>query len=205
MAWKPDYVTSDDLKAFVRISDSDDDTQIALAVTGASRAVDRHCKRQFGQTDSTEERFYTAEWDRLRRRWVIQIDDLMTETGLAIDFDVDDDETYSGSIDEYRLRPANAAANGRPWTEIVVHPDSTTKPTAREGAVRVTAQFGWTAVPDTVKQATLLQGSRILSRRDSPYGVAGSPDLGSEMRLLAKVDPDVAVILDEFVRHWAVV
>jgi hypothetical protein len=46
----------------------------------------------------------------------------------------------------------------------------------------------------------MLQASRFYARRDSPYGVAGSPDLGSEVRLLSKVDPDVAVSLADYVR-----
>jgi hypothetical protein len=64
--------------------------------------------------------------------------------------------------------------------------------------VKVTALWGWTAVPVAVKQATLLQASRFFSRRHSPYGVAGSPELGSEIRLLARVDPDVGVSLRDY-------
>jgi len=56
-------------------------------------------------------------------------------------------------------------------------------------------------VPTTVKQATLLQASRVFARREAPFGVAGSPDMGSELRLLEKVDPDVAVMLVPYVRN----
>jgi len=63
--------------------------------------------------------------------------------------------------------------------------------------------WGWSAVPVPVKEATYLQASRFHSRRDSPYGIAGSPDQGSELRLLSRVDPDVAVSLSDFVRWWA--
>jgi hypothetical protein len=55
-------------------------------------------------------------------------------------------------------------------------------------------------VPSAVKLATRLQASRFMARRDSPYGVAGSPDAGSEIRLLSRVDPDVAVALRGFSR-----
>ena len=51
------------------------------------------------------------------------------------------------------------------------------------------------------QEATLLQASRLAARRDSPFGVAGSPDAGSEMRLLARVDPDVAVALEPYRRR----
>jgi hypothetical protein len=68
--------------------------------------------------------------------------------------------------------------------------------------VEVRATFGWTAIPDLVISATLLQAGRFASRRDSPYGIAGSPDTGSELRLLDKVDPDVAVMLAPLTRWW---
>jgi hypothetical protein len=67
----------------------------------------------------------------------------------------------------------------------------------------ITVKWGWTAFPVPVVNAAKLQTARFVARRDSPYGIAGSPDQGSEMRLLARVDPDVAVILRPFVRVWA--
>ncbi|NIL59971.1 phage gp6-like head-tail connector protein, partial [Salinispora arenicola] len=70
------------------------------------------------------------------------------------------------------------------------------------GELTITAPWGWPAIPTAVVLATQLQASRLLTRRDSPYGVAGSPQDGSEMRLLARVDPDVEVVLRPYVRHW---
>jgi len=209
MAWAPDYCTAAELKAYVRIGDTADDTQVALAIAAASRAVDRFCsrnamRRQFGLVASAEARYYTAHYDDARLRWVVEIDDLMTTTGFAFAVDSNADYTYSGSITAYDLKPMNAAARAKPWTELVVRPTSTVFPTDAEDMVKVTAKWGWTSVPDPVKQATLLQASRLLSRRDSPYGIAGSPETGSEMRLLAKVDPDVEVALVDFKRkQWA--
>lgn len=196
MAWAPDYATSDELKAYLRIDDAVDDAQIALAVTAASRAVDRYTDRQFGVVAAPEARSYTAFWDRRRCRYVVPIDDLMTEVGLTV-------EAVAGDVTVFALQPANAAAQGRPWTRLVVDPAATVKPTTAEDAVTVTAQYGWTEVPDTVKQATLLQASRFFKRRDAPFGVAGSPQEGSELRLLAKVDPDVAVALGPYRRWWS--
>jgi hypothetical protein len=44
-----------------------------------------------------------------------------------------------------------------------------------------------------------MQASRLLSRRDAPFGIAGSPEMGSEMRLLAKLDPDVDLLVQPYV------
>lgn len=204
MAWAPDYVTSAELKAYLRISDTDDDAQIALAITAASRAVDTHAGRQFGSVSPAEQRFYTSRWDRRICRWVVDVDDLMTTTNFAA-ITVDSEGVTVGTIDDYVLEPRNAAAKGRAWTQVLVRPNSAYKPTGARDEVAVTALWGWTAVPAAVKQATLLQASRIFARRQSPYGIAGSPDDGSEMRLLARVDPDVAVTLNPYKRWWAAV
>lgn len=196
MAWAPDYVTAAELKAYLRIDDAVDDAQVALAITAASRAVDRHTNRQFGVVAAAEERTYTAEYDKHRARWVVEIDDLMTQTGLVI-------TTEDGTIDVFSLKPGNAPQAGAPWFRVVVEPESAVKPTCDEDGVTVEALWGWTAVPTAIKQATLLQASRFFTRRNAPFGVAGSPEVGSEMRLLAKVDPDVAVTLGPYMRWWA--
>lgn len=201
MTWKPDYATTAELAAFVRIDDALDDAQLGLAVAAASRAVDRSCRRQFGKVDAPEARAYTAFYDVTRDRWVVPVDDLMDMTGLVVKFDADSDESYTTAITSYGLRPANAAQASRPWEDLVVHPGSLVLPDDREAGVQVTGLWGWTAVPDAIKEATLLQASRLLARRDSPYGVAGSPEAGSEMRLLAKVDPDVDVVLADYKRR----
>lgn len=197
MAWAPDYISSTDLKNYVRIGDTVDDAEIADAVIAASRAVDGRCSnpptrrigRQFGKVAAPEARRYTAWWDRGRGAWVVEIDDLMSTSGFTAEvLDV-------GPVDSYELEPINAAQEGKPWTHLVVKADSTAKPTGVEHEVSIVAAWGWTAVPGPVKQATKLQASRFLSRRGSPYGIAGSPEQGSELRLLSKVDPDVDVIL----------
>lgn len=201
MAWAPDYVSADELAGFLRIDDDDDDAELARAATASSRAVDRHCNRQFGLVAAPEARYYTARWSTSRCLWLVAVDDLMTETGLEVATEQHTAGTYvavTGAV----LRPRNAAAEGRPWTEVVI-PDASAVGSlfGRFEGVRVTARFGWTAVPVTVVEATLLQASRLHARRDAPFGVAGSPEAGSEMRLLARIDPDVAVTLDDYRRR----
>lgn len=203
MVWAPDYATASELKAYVGIDDTVDDTRITLAITAASRAIDRHTNRQFGLVAAPEARYYTASYDRDLCRWFVEIDDLMTATGLEVNADLADDATYGDVLDELALRPINAAPNGRPWTRFYVLPASTHQPNSNDGGVEVTAQFGWTAVPDAIKQATLLQASRVFKRKDAPFGVAGSPELGSELRLLERLDPDVAVTIGPYLRWWS--
>lgn len=200
MAWASNYVTAVELAQFVRIDDTSDDAQLGLAIAAASRAVDRACNRQFGKVDAPVERFYTAKLDPVIHRMAIDIDDLMVSTGLVVEVDTDGEGIYSDAVTSYELRPRNATADGRPWTQLVVGRGASVGFPSTEDAVRVTGTWGWSAVPDAIKEATALQASRLLSRRDAPFGVAGSPQAGSEVRLLAKLDPDVEVVVAPYRR-----
>lgn len=200
MAWAPDYITSAELKAYTRINSSADDAEVAQAVSAASRAVDRATGRQFGQVAVAEERFYTPEWDRRRCRWFVRIDDLATVTNLVVEVD-------GTAVTDYTLEPRNAVAKGLVWTELVLGTAVTGVPSGSSAvdSAAITALWGWASVPVAVKYATKVQADRFLSRRDSPYGVAGSPADGSELRLLAAVDPDVRVSLSRYCRMWGAV
>ena len=199
MAWAPDYASAAELKALLRIPSSDtvDDTELALAVTAAARAIDRATQRQFGVVAAAEARTFDATWSREHGRWKATIDDLMTSTDL--------DVVASGSSlasSAFELRERNAPQKGQPWVRILT--DQATAPVSGFGpcTLEITAIWGWTAVPATIKQACLTQASRLFKRRDAPFGVAGSPDMGSEIRLLAKVDPDVEVMTRSYRRDW---
>jgi hypothetical protein len=202
--WAPDYASTSELASLVRIEDTLDDAQLALALSTASRAVDHATGRQFGLVASAEVRYYTARWDRRAYRWMVEVDDLMTSTGLAMSVDLLGRGDYIFTVDTayIGLRPSNASAKARPWTNLTILPTSPTQMTEMVDGIKVTGRWGWTSVPDTIKQATLLQASRFLARRDAPFGVAGSPAAGAEVRLLAKVDPDVAVSVAPYRRWW---
>lgn len=203
MVWAPDYVDVDETKNYVRVDDNVDNVQFARAIATASRAVDDHCRRQFGLVDGPEQRSYPVRWDRRRSRHVLDIDDLMITTGLTV--------TVGGvtlTSDQYRLEPVNAARKGKPWTELVLK--GVCLPLRQWGSdgfesecfADAVGRWGWSAIPEPVKYATSVQGHRFLMRRFSPYGVAGSPSDGSEIRLLARLDPDVITALGSRLIRW---
>lgn len=197
MAWKPDYVTLVEAKDYLHIDDTADDVVLALDITAASRAADGSCRRQFGKVDSSVTRLYEAIWDRHQCRHVVEIDDLMSATGLTVTVD-------GTATTAYRLEPVNAPADGMPWTQVVFTGAPFPLPHQHRhyGVSMATDQWGWAAVPGPVKLATLMQMNRYASRRNSPYGIAGSPEQGSELRLLAKLDPDVLSILGSQYVRW---
>lgn len=189
MAWEPLYADADDLAAYKGVNDVADEAEMGLACEAASRIIDQVCGRQFGQVDAAEARHYDVEWDRELGLYVADIDDLMTTDNLVVNAG-----TEALGTDEYVLLPRNAAATGDPWTEIGA--ETAEEPTVGRGPreLIITAEWGWTAVPDAIKQATLLQAARLLKRKDAPFGVAGSPQLGTDLRLLEHADVDAKVI-----------
>ena len=206
MAWAPDYVTTAELRSYLtRSSVTVDDTYLGMAVTAASRVVDDWCGRQFGKVDAPEARTFAAEYDASRRRWYVPIDDLHSTTGLTVNADDDDDQTYDQAITDYQLWPVNAPQKGRPWERIVVNRASTVTPYAWDHEVAVSGLFGWAAVPVAVQEATLIEAARIYMRRVSPFGIAGSPETGSELRLLRAVDVDAQKILAPYRKRWGAV
>ena len=199
MAWKPDYVTATELKTYLRIGDTDDDALLAVAITAASRAVDHACNRQFGVLGAAAARYYRWDGEYIEDRQAVPIDDLQSTTNLAVAVDTDDNATWDTTIvnaTDFDLWPWNATEDGRPWTHLILRDGTALGSLYRTArSLRVTALFGWTAVPKLVVEATQLQAARFFSRRNATFGIAGSPDVGSELRLLERLDPDVAVAL----------
>lgn len=188
MAWAPDYVTGNQLKSYLKIGHDDFDSLLSMWATAVSRNVDDCCSRQFGQT-TLEERSYAPSWDRNECKSYIEIDDLHDLTGFTIE------DSTSTLITDYVLWPKNALAKGKPYERISVATRYT------EDLV-LNGVWGWNSVPSSIPTSTYIQASRVAARRDSPFGVAGSPSDGSEIRLLAKLDPDFITTLKPYVRKW---
>jgi hypothetical protein len=183
MAWKPDYVDLSTAKAFLRIGDTVDDAELSTVITAASRAVDNWCNRQFGQYAAAAARVYRrpAAYDRFSTLWFLEIDDVQDLTGLTVN-----GVAYASQTAV--VQPDNAPGDQKPWTRLAFT-------SAPSGPVTVVAKFGWASVPAGVITATKLVLNRWQARRGSPFGIAGSPEAGSELRLLAKLDPDAIMAL----------
>jgi hypothetical protein len=188
MPWKPAYVTATDLKAFLDITDSVDDARLGFLAEAASRQVDEWCNRQFGQTGLAARVYYgPAYYHDAAGLWCVEVDDIQNTTGLLVG---GVSLATSGGV----LLPVNAAAEGVPFERI----GFTSAPTM---PLTVTAAYGWNTVPQQVQEAVKLQASRLSARRTSPFGVAGSPDQGSEIRLSAKLDVDARGLLSRLKRR----
>lgn len=202
-----DYVALNDLKDHLRIphATTADDTALAREITAASRAIDAMTGRKFGLAPAATQRLFTYRGETVDGVPAILVDDIASTTGLVVTVDTHLDYTYAATVTintDFDLYPWNAAGDVRPWTAIAMRCTSATTIPRRARSVSVTAQWGWLTVPSLVEVACLIQAARWFIRRESPYGVAGSPDLGSEVRLLKELDPDVQASLQPLVRYW---
>jgi len=216
MAWEPDYITAVEFKHYTKIENSDtvDDAEISFAITAASRAIDKCCserfngmgaKRQFGQVAAPEARYYTPRWDNDLIGWVIETDDFDDPTGLTVQVSAGGNDVYNGTITDYVLRPKNAIADKRVYTQIEIASVSNVQPIFFRDSAKITVKWGWTTVPTTIKTATLIQSHRFTKRRQSPMGVTGSPQKGTEAKLLEEVDADIALMLTDYIKlGWTI-
>jgi hypothetical protein len=190
MVWAPDYVTAGNLDSYLEIGDTVDDVLLAGWATASSRAVDNWANRQFGQTATAVSRTYRRVpfYNPTSGLWELQIDDLQDLTGFTVNGVA---FASSGAV----LLPDNAPSDGVPYTRI----GFAIQPAPISPGVTVVntlvGKWGWSAVPAAVPAACKLQAARWNFRRNAPAGVAGSPDQGSEVRLLARLDPDVATVM----------
>lgn len=190
MPWQPRYVEPEAFDNYLRSASGagrnhDPESVRALAIEAASRSVDNFTSRQFGKTDHAETRVFPTSIHR--GRVVVECDDLF----LAVQVQVD-----GVIVEGSKMFPRNAPQKSRPWELIEL-------PVPGEECT-IFGDFGWESIPKTIEQGTMIQAARFLKRQESPLGVAGSPELGSELRLLDKIDPDVAVMIRSFRRWWAV-
>ncbi len=195
-----EYATLAELKGMRRIptSDTADDTALQSALTRASRAIDSKANRRFYRDGVVSARMYRTAGRTVKGHYSgiiwegesLLIDDIASTDGLII-------ETGDGIswqlVDDCFTEPDNALARGIAITGL----------RRRFGFwwtgthARVTAEWGWPAVPDDIVQATLLLANRRFLRRDSPEGTAGWGSAGPVG--VSRFDPDVEDLVQPYV------
>jgi hypothetical protein len=190
------YATLAEVKSALRISDSVDDTLLEMAVESASRLIDGYANRVF-YSIGTATRYYVAQDD-----YSVEIDDISSSSitlQSANNADGIFDNTWT--INDYQLEPLNGVSDGQSWpyTSIRAIGQYLFPISGGEALIKLTGVYGWASVPVAIKQACIIQASRIFKRLDSPLGVAGFGDLGA-IRVSSQLDPDVAQLVSVYRR-----
>lgn len=190
MAINNGYCTLAEVKAALRLSDNADDGLIEKAIEGASRRIDGVTGRWFYKTASTAVSQYPVD------SYNVSVSD-MANTSITVKTDDDGDGTFENTWTQgtdYQLEPLDAGLNGRPYRRIVAIGGKTfpLQYNPDPALVQVTAQWGWNAVPDDVREAAILLSIRGFARYNAALGVVGFADMAIQVRA---VDPDVRDLL----------
>jgi hypothetical protein len=185
MAITNGYATLLDVKAALRITDGIDDSLLETSIESASRMIDGYTARTFSNAGTAVRNF--AATDDLN----LIIDDAISISEVASTDEIGDTYTVWKPTD-FQLEPVNSRSDGlyMPYTGIRAINDYAWPVVDQQALCRITGVWGWPAVPTAIKQATIIQASRLFKRLDSPLGVAGFGDLGA-IRVGRYLDPDV--------------
>ena len=199
MATTNGYTTLKEYKNRFDVGDHDDDSDIESVITAISRSIDNITWQRFHTTSADETRYFTAEfsgWLRLPER-IIKVTTLKT--------DIDGARTYATSWTEgthFDLMPFNAGLDGEPYRYIETIPNGNYSfPVGVKKGVEIDGKFGWSSAPIPILEACLLASHRLMSRRNSPYGVSGAAALGNLTLTVEKMksDPDIMELLSPYI------
>lgn len=196
MAITNGYCTLADVKAALRIPSADtiDDTILEGNIEAASRLIDGYTMRSFYNAGTAVRYFAPDNIIYLPVDDAVSISEVKSSSNLNTTYDI----TWDAA--DTQFEPLNGRADGMtgwPITGIRAVGAYNFTPAQGMASVKVTGVWGWSAVPSAVKQATIIQASRIFKRLDSPLGVLSSPDMGF-IRVGTRLDPDVAMLVNPY-------
>lgn len=195
MAITNGYTTLAQLKAKLLpegVTFTTNDSMLENIVEAVSRWIDAYCGRIF-YTTSSETRVYTPITATL-----VVTDDIATITSVKIDTGSRAYGTTLASTD-YDTLPYNTAATVTPIMGLSITPNGTQRfYPAISKSVQIVGTFGVPASCtwlEQVREACEIQCARIYKRKDSPFGVIGTGQLG-QISVLEGLDADVKALLD---------
>ena len=189
------YTTLAQLKAKLLpegVTFTTNDTMVENIIEAVSRWIDAYCGRIF-YTTSSETRVYTPTTPLLT-----VTDDIATITSVKIDTGSRAYGTTLAATD-YDTIPFNTASTVMPIMGLKITPNGTQRfyPSI-EKSVQVVGTFGVPAACtwlEQVREACEIQCARIYKRKDSPFGVIGTGQLG-QVSVIEGLDSDVKAMLD---------
>ncbi len=195
------YCTLAELKTYIGLSGSGQDTNLENAINGASREIDAFTGRFFYQTSSDTKYFTPIS------QYEIDVPDISTPSGLAVLTDTTDDGSYDTTLTintDFVTKPFDAGndvggVQYQPITNITILDKRSSErfDTDIVKNIKITCQWGWSAVPHAIKQATFLQATRLFKRKDSPFAVYGNEQTGTG-ELFSRFDPDALKLIKKY-------
>ena len=169
------------------------------AINATSRMIDNFCSRKFWRDPVAKTRRY-----KVTESDVAWVDDIADASTVIIKTDDLGDNSFSHqwSNTDWELGPYNSDVDDTmPYSFYRVHAvgNSSFPVNSFRRTLEVTAEFGWSAIPDGVKQACIMKSNMVVLRKDSPYGIAGFSEFGV-VRISRTEDPEITRLLAPFIR-----
>lgn len=174
-------------------------TVLEDAINATSRMIDQHCDRRFWKDASpTTRKYKVTEWD------IAWVDDIADASSVIVRTDDLDDGSFSfqWAASDFELSPYDSDVDSTtPYAFYRIHAIGSRSFPVNDykRTLQVTALFGWSAVPEQIKQACLMKANMIALRKDSPYGIAGFSEFGV-VRINRTEDPEITRLISPFVR-----
>jgi hypothetical protein len=202
MAITNGYCTLSDLKTYIGLTGSGQDTNIENSITSASREIDQYCGRIFYVTSSSVRQYTPIN------RYELEVDDISSTTGLVVKLDTTDDGSYDKTLTintDFIVTPVNRTDTldqNQPimMLKILEKRSSERFDTDIINNVQITATYGFSSVPSAIKQATLLQATRLFKRKDAPFSTYGNAQTGTA-ELFNRFDPDALKLIKGYKKH----
>lgn len=193
----PVYATLAQLKSMITVTDSDRDSMLVEKIAAASRSIDNTCgaPRRF-YLDATASARVINPTRRLVQDedgWHLLVPDIGDVDGLVVE--VGRTGAWTDITAQVEAEPLDALDELKPVTSLLRVGGAW--PAGAGRRVRVTARWGWPAVPDGVAEATRILAARLFKRKDSPEGVLGSSEWG--VIRLSRTDPDVYELIKSYI------
>lgn len=185
MALGDPYISADELKDVLGITDASEDALVNRAVKAATRAIDgKSAYNTFWNTGSPVTRTIDLVGRIVPKRTSSPYYKILLNDGVAstVGFAVAGQSSAA-------LLPSDAIEKGQPATAIKLPWGAVSG-----GSLDITAVWGWPEIPDDIIMAAQMQATRYYKRRGSPDGMAGSAEWG--VMRIPYLDPDVKAILE---------
>lgn len=188
-------------------SDTSEDTILELCVEAASRQIDQTLGFRLWQDADVVTREFFAdgrECDLYEQPWMTPKAGISTTTGLIVAVDDNYDGTWGTTLTigtDFIVDPPNAADETETcFTRLVAVDSSFPCPSNGRPGVKITARFGWSAVPDWATKACIVQTIQLFKSKDTPFGVATFGDLGGGLRVREALNPIAAALVKPHAR-----
>lgn len=197
MAITDAYATAAEYRAGANKDDTSEDADILLDLTAMSRYLERRIGMFFTKDAAAVLRVY----DPRVAGATLETDPIVSVTSIKVDADRDGSfaDSTAWATTDYELLPRNAALGPevKPYDRIFI-PAWSTQPLFTPGTrVQVEAVFGWAAVPEAIKRATIHLTAFL--RLETPAAARSVIDTGE----LIEASPHMRSIITNLMREYA--